>query len=192
MYKICTKCITKKDATEFTFIKKRNCFTSICKPCKKLYDQKRYNLRKEYFKELGRAYRQFNKEKIVKRDKEYYQANKEDILLLQRDRYKKVKDYHNNWMKSHYNANKAMYLAKDNKRRAKKLQATPLWLTKQHLAEIEEYYTLAKELAWLSEEPLHVDHIVPLQGKNVCGLHVPWNLQILPASDNRSKGNAHG
>lgn len=75
------------------------------------------------------------------------------------------------------------------KRRAAKLQATPPWLTKEQFDEIKNYYSLAKELQWLSEETLEVDHIIPLQGENVSGLHVPWNLQVLPRSLNISKSN---
>ena len=77
------------------------------------------------------------------------------------------------------------------KRHAAKLQRTPPWLTKEQLNEIKEFYLLVKELQWLSDhtDPLEVDHIVPLQGKNVSGLHVPWNLQILPRSVNTRKGN---
>lgn len=74
-------------------------------------------------------------------------------------------------------------------RRAAKKQATPAWLTFEQRQEIKEFYKIAKELQWLSNEELQVDHIVPLQGKNVCGLHVPWNLQILPKTANVRKGN---
>lgn len=72
---------------------------------------------------------------------------------------------------------------------AAKLNASPSWTTKLQFAEIEEFYVLAKELSWLSESPLEVDHIIPLQGETVSGLHLPWNLQILPKSMNCSKGN---
>jgi hypothetical protein len=75
------------------------------------------------------------------------------------------------------------------KRRTYKMDRTPKWLTAAQLNEIEEFYVLAKELQWLSEEPLQVDHIIPLKGKIVSGLHVPWNLQILPRPLNCKKSN---
>lgn len=80
--------------------------------------------------------------------------------------------------------------AKNAEREALKIKATPPWLTIEQKAEILELYKLAKELQWLNNgEKLHVDHIVPLKSKKVCGLHVPWNLQIIPASWNIKKNN---
>lgn len=74
-------------------------------------------------------------------------------------------------------------------RRAAEVQATPDWLTEQQKDEIKEFYQAAKDCEWLSDEKLNVDHIIPLQGIEVCGLHVPWNLQVIPERKNFSKGN---
>ena len=79
-------------------------------------------------------------------------------------------------------------------RRALKLKATPPWLTKELRNKIQEFYDQATKLTKETGIQHEVDHVVPLQGKNVSGLHVPWNLQVLPAfgpNGNRFKGNKH-
>jgi len=75
------------------------------------------------------------------------------------------------------------------KRRATKVNATPKWLTKEQLKSIELYYEVAKWIESILNEPIDVDHVVPLRGKAVNGLHVPWNLQLLTAEDNNTKNN---
>ena len=67
-------------------------------------------------------------------------------------------------------------------RRARKLQATPKWLSKEQLEEIKTIYRDCPE-------GYHVDHIMPLKGVNSSGLHVPWNLQYLPGIVNKMKSN---
>lgn len=75
------------------------------------------------------------------------------------------------------------------KYRAVKLLATPNWLTTTHLKQMEFYYLISNLLEKLNNTKYHVDHIVPLQGKTVSGLHVPWNLQILTETENLKKSN---
>ena len=77
------------------------------------------------------------------------------------------------------------------KRRTKKLQATPEWLTEDDFWLIDEIYELAALRTKTTGIKWHVDHIVPLQGKKVCGLHVPWNLQVITFTDNMQKSNKH-
>lgn len=73
--------------------------------------------------------------------------------------------------------------------RAQTRRATPPWLTAGHRQEMARAYAYARRLSrWLGE--LHVvDHVVPKMSKTVCGLHVPWNFQVLHWRANGAKGN---
>lgn len=62
--------------------------------------------------------------------------------------------------------------------------ATPPWLTEAMVEEMKVVYLGARD-------DQHVDHIVPLKGRTVCGLHVPWNLQVLSGPENLRKSNSH-
>ena len=74
-------------------------------------------------------------------------------------------------------------------KRAALLERTPKWLSPLDKEKIEEYYYTANMLGMHTGDYYHVDHIVPLRGKNVSGLNVPWNLQILEKHKNLQKGN---
>lgn len=68
------------------------------------------------------------------------------------------------------------------------MRATPVWLTPQHRQAIRDAYERARLLTEATGELHVVDHIVPKCGKTVCGLHVPWNLQVMHWRQNAIKG----
>ncbi len=83
-------------------------------------------------------------------------------------------------------SNRAAETAKQAKRRATKLQATPRWADQGTTKDI---YRLAAIYAGFLGEEIHVDHVVPLQSDEVCGLHWHGNLQLLTGQQNRAKTN---
>jgi len=87
--------------------------------------------------------------------------------------------------------NLAKDCAKSVRRYASKMQRLPKWLTQTQKLEMVKVYEECAELQkfFNPNDPLQVDHDIPMQGENVSGLHVPWNLQILPRSLNVKKGN---
>lgn len=93
--------------------------------------------------------------------------------------------------RQHYLRHKQRYITKGRLRAIDLRKAQPKWLTEDHIFTLQEIYDLRDLRSELTGVPHHVDHIVPLRGTNVCGLHVPWNLQVIPAVENRSKGNKH-
>ncbi|PQV51836.1 HNH endonuclease signature motif containing protein [Paraburkholderia sp. BL21I4N1] len=74
------------------------------------------------------------------------------------------------------------------RRRRREKRATPRWLTPAQKLEIRKLYLLAEALTEARGELWVVDHIVPLDGKLVCGLHVPWNMRVLHWLENSKKG----
>ncbi len=79
-------------------------------------------------------------------------------------------------------------IAKNNRRYAGKLKATPRWAD---ATAIDAIYCEAARLTETTGIPHEVDHIVPLRSPIVCGLHVAHNLQILTKTANRQKRNHH-
>jgi len=74
-------------------------------------------------------------------------------------------------------------------KRARRKKAMPPWLTKDQHREIRKFYAMAAMMHDENGKVFHVDHIVPLNGESVSGLHVPWNLQILSPKENMKKYN---
>lgn len=83
-------------------------------------------------------------------------------------------------------ANKDKISASEARRHATKRNATPAWSEREA---IEAIYALCQFMTTSTGVLHHVDHIVPLRGKTVCGLHVAANLQVIPATVNLSKNN---
>ena len=150
--------------------------TNVCKSCEKVRQADRYLSNRDEVLERTKAYGKANRHITRKASKNYYDRNREASIQRKMD-----------WCKQ--NPDKAAASAANY--RAKKKQATPLWLTGAHREEILRFYEHSKECGMLTGDDYHVDHIVPLAGENVCGLHVPWNLQVLPSDINIAKSNRY-
>ena len=155
-----------------------------------------YETNKERFAERKRAWEKANPEKIKAYKRAYYKANKEKIDAYKRSYYaaneEKIRAYQEAnkekrkvWCKN----NRAKLNAKAVRHQAQMLKATPPWLSSKMKEEILAKYQEAQILSESTGIPHHVDHIIPLQGKTVRGLHVPWNLQVIPAIENLKKSN---
>lgn len=80
--------------------------------------------------------------------------------------------------------NRSKLREKGMRRYASQTNQTPKWLTAAHKAEMEGMYQFCQAFP-----TYQVDHIVPIRGKCVSGLHVPWNLQVIPKEQNLKKSN---
>lgn len=186
--KTCTKCGEEKEVTEFHKCSKvKSGYRSCCKKCRKMYQ----TLSKEKIKQYGKGYREKRRDTILKKKREYYENNKDTLLERQKEYYEYNKQLIRATRKKYVENNRAKVNHNAKLYKLRKRNAAPSWLSGPQLAHIKRTYKLREIVSEVTGMTYHVDHIVPLQGENVCGLHVPWNLVVIPAIDNISKSNTY-
>lgn len=156
----------------------RTTTTGHCVQCRKDGEAEAYQKRKlnperaEYMREYLKSYDHENKKEVSRRS------------------YVKNKDKAASYNREYRSRNKGMYAAFCAERRARRVEATPSWLTDADLLEIRLIYKKCAKMNSVKPNSYHVDHIIPLAGGLVCGLHVPSNLMVTKKEDNLRKGNA--
>jgi len=129
----------------------------------------------------GNASKKYSMNQRAEYRRQHYLKNKQTYLDRAKKQPKsKTNEYKKNWKKK--NPAKVVHHGRLRKRRLQK--ATPKWLSKSHWKKMHGFYTEAQRLTIETGIEHHVDHIVPLSGKKVRGLHVPWNLRVLTAKAN--------
>jgi hypothetical protein len=152
----------------------------VCVECMKLEWQRGNETRAEYFAE-------YNKSEAGQKAKQgYYERNKAAVVERAQSRPKAAK---NTYKRKHKDSNPDYYKSLVNARRRRFRDATPKWLTAEHKMEIRMKYRLAIEMSRRLGVLYVVDHITPLQGEEVCGLHVPWNMEVITQEENLKKSN---
>lgn len=166
--KLCNKCGCVKEASEF--YKKPTAKDSLfwwCRTCHKDYVKTKYHTlaQSDVYRQQERnrinAYNRQNPEKVRERGRLYSEKNRPKLVA-------RAKQY---------------VLSRERR--------TPAWLTLDDLRMMEQAYELAALRTKLFGFSWHVDHVLPLHGKFVSGLHVPHNLQVIPGFENRSKSNRY-
>ncbi len=118
----------------------------------------------------------------------YKSECKQCSAVRRKQNYSKNKNKENSYNKEYKKNNRGIITALNKAYKVSKIKRTPSWV---NLVAIKAKYQLAAMFNKHTADIWHVDHIVPLQGKNVCGLHVEYNLRVIPAKENLSKGNKH-
>jgi hypothetical protein len=120
------------------------------------------------------------------KNKAWAESNRDYQRSLTRRWYAENKDTHLENSRAWYASNRHRKLATTTAREKRCAIATPKWADKELIAST---YWMAQFLSFAVGRQYHVDHIVPLQSKKVCGLHTHANLSIVPAQENWSKFN---
>ena len=169
---LCKRCNRTLPTSEFKADSRyKRGFTSWCHEC---------------HRERNREWAKENKERRSAKSAEWRKANPSGAKKIWQDFHNRNKEKRAEQYAEWARRNRDKRAASSAKRKAAKLRATPKWVNWEKVRAI---YRQARRLQDFTGVPMHVDHIVPLQGENVCGLHWEGNLQIISASKNCAKFN---
>jgi len=173
--KTCTIC--SKAEPEVAFERHRR----QCKPCRATYHHSKkvawYARNREYALSKTKDWRQQNLERKRDYRKAEYARNKDAAKLAAKEYRKAHPAKVNHWSRM---------------KQCAKANRTPIWMTTEDKWVISEIYELAKLRTQCTGINWQVDHIIPLRGKTVSGLHIPYNLQVIPEQMNKVKRNYYG
>jgi hypothetical protein len=170
--KRCSKCAEVKPYTDFSKGSRyRDRHQSYCKQCASAAGVEWSKKNRERHRANSRAFYVTNLE-----------AERVRIALWREQNRELARQLTKAWER----ANPDNVAARASLRRSRLLNACPAWASRD---EIKSIYTEAARMSRETGALYHVDHIIPLAGKDVCGLHVPWNLRAIPAQENQRKWN---
>lgn len=216
MARKCIKCGIEKPATAFN--RRGNSYRGECRVChnarrlvwaKANSEKRAESIHRHYAKRRGlnledcRRKPAVSREERLEKKRQEYQRDRTDYLRRAKKRaaakVTEISEYNKEWRAQNRDRKQALDRAwrqanahKVNayagSRNTRKRQSMPSWLTAIQLAQIQEFYEIARARTVQTGIEHHVDHIHPLKGIGFSGLHVPWNLQVMIGAENQSKG----
>ena len=185
--KLCPKCDRTLDLSSFS--KDRSTASGLsawCRDCTRAKNAKRYEEDKERRLAKQKAYHQENREVILERFKQRYQSMPDVYKAEAQQWADNNRDKVRAKAQRYYRSKPEYFLEKSRRRQLLVAQQTPAWVD---LEKVRAIYAEARRLTESTGIPHEVDHVIPIKGRNVCGLHWEGNLEIKTQEANRRKYN---